>query len=545
MTPSSKTIRAIGLTSVLLFGLVLVSRTAHSAIAPLVSPLTSISDGVSSPLRLASDQSGALYVTDPRGGGILMYRNDGTLLKAIPTASKPLGIAIALNGDLLVSQGTSVVVLNKTSGTQTTQFGTFTKANGIAVDANGTIYVTDSSNNCVQVFSPGYAPLTTGVAAAGKPANSFGTLGQLAGQFMQPTGITYEKQANQLAVVDTLNGRVQFFSPTGAYIKTLGSFGSGPLLFTSPQAIAFEYSPSDGSLSRIYVADAYQSNIQVIDAATGSFLSYVGSYGSVNGKLITPGDVLFDTFDSLNFRLIVPSGSGALALFGIDKVTGRCGSANGGLFGAPPAAGLCSYGLVANFSGSGPWNWTCAGQNGGTSSTCSANLPTHQLNLTIATASGGSGYVTINPAGITCASGVCSNVFGSANSVDLIPFANADSLFSGWSGDCGGTANCTLGMSVDRNATATFSVNPRSRVSGIYYGTLSKAYEAIGVSAIGTIEAQAQTFIENLSLNRGSAVTLLGGYDSGYGAVRTGYTTLSGTLLLGSGSLIVDRLVVK
>lgn len=318
MTSIGRVIRIAGVATAVLLSCYSHYDLARAATAPMVTTLFSITEGVSTPVRAATDQLGNFYVTDPRGGGILVYNNAGRLLRKIPLPASPLGIAIALNGDLLVSQGGSVAVVNPMTGTIASSFGTFKKANAIAVDPSGFIYVTDSLDNCVQVFSAAYAPAATGAAAAGKPVNSFGSAGKLNGQFQQPTGISYEKAANQLAVADTLNGRVQFFTTSGLYQKSIGSFGAGPLKFTSPQAAAFEYSSDGKSLTRIYVADSFQSNLQVIDAATGSFSRYIGSYGLTGGKLVTPGDVLFDRFDSNNKRLLVTNGTGALTLFGID-----------------------------------------------------------------------------------------------------------------------------------------------------------------------------------------------------------------------------------
>jgi len=318
MTSMRIMFRRICLTASVMIGLTAPQHLAHSAQSPVVSTLSAITEGVSTPVRAASDPLGNIYVTDPRGGGVLKYNHAGRLLRKI-TASTPMGIAVASNGDLLVSQGNTIAVINPATETIASTFGTFTKANGIAVDSNGFIYVTDSLNNCVQVFNSSYAPSATGIAAPGKPQNSFGTKGTQNGQFLQPTGITYEKISNQLAVVDTLNGRVQFFSTAGVFQKIIGSFGAGPLKFTSPQAVAFEYTNNERTLSRIYVVDSFQSNVQVIDGATASFIRYIGSYGLTGGKLVTPGDVMLDRFDPLNKRLIITNGSGALTLFGIDE----------------------------------------------------------------------------------------------------------------------------------------------------------------------------------------------------------------------------------
>lgn len=545
MVHSTKIIPILGLAIFILLGTALLPSKAHSAAAPLVSSLSSITAGASTPVRLATDLSGNIFVTDPRGGGVLKYDNSGNLLQTISTLKTVFGIAIAQNGDLLVSQGTSVAVLNKTTGALLSQFGAFTSSNGIAVDSIGNIYVTDSLNNCVQIFNSAYAPVNSGVAAAGKPANSFGTVGRATGQFMRPTGISYEKNSNLLAIVDTLVGQIQFYSTTGVYQYSIGSFGVGPLKFTSPQGIAFEYAKDDKTLNRIYVVDSFQSNVQVIDAATGVFLSNISGYGLTNGKLVTPGDVLYDRFDPLNNRLFVSNGSGALALFSIDMITGICGTANNGFFTAAPTANLCKNGSVINYSGTGPWNWSCSGQNGGTTATCSASLLTHRATVSIIVSNGGSGSVTSNPRGINCLSGVCSADVTAGSTIILMPLANAGSTFAGWSGDCSGsgTGNCSINMVADHSATATFSIIPKALVNNTPFGTLTDAYAAINV--IGTISSQALIFNENLILNKGSSVTLLGGYDSAYSSTRTGYTVLNGTLTINSGRLVVDRLIIK
>ena len=54
---------------------------------------------------------------------------------------------------------------------------------------------------------------------------------------------------------------------------------------------------------------------------------------------------------------------------------GVCGSSNAAPFTAAPASNLCSYGTPSAVSGTGPWRWTCAGDIGGTTASCSAYLP--------------------------------------------------------------------------------------------------------------------------------------------------------------------------
>src|SRR3989338_690792 len=53
-------------------------------------------------------------------------------------------------------------------------------------------------------------------------------------------------------------------------------------------------------------------------------------------------------------------------------VNGVCGSVNGTTVSSIPTTNLFSTGASSSVSGSGPWNWTCVGINGGTSASCSA-----------------------------------------------------------------------------------------------------------------------------------------------------------------------------
>lgn len=170
------------------------------------------------------------------------------------------------------------------------------------------------------------------------------------------------------------------------------------------------------------------------------------------------------------------------------------------------------------------------------------NMTQKQLSVTIQGLYGGGGSVNSNPSGIACSSGTCTANYASGTSVTLTPTANISSLFSAWSGNCTGSSNCTVSMTEDRSATASFSLIPRARVAGIPYGSLSSAY--VAVPASGVLEAQALIFVEDLSLNRGILFSLTGGFSSDY-STRNGYTTLQGRLTIGTGTVTIDRLVIK
>lgn len=294
----------------LAFLVISLAATAVATTVPSVVVQDSVIQGIRSPLRMAVDAAGNVYVTDSLLNAVLKYDASGRLLQQFKTVGSPQGIAVESDGTMIVGEGDFVALL-ATDGHEVSRLGSgsgqFKMANGIALDAAGFIYVVDSLDNCVQVFN-----------ANGVYVRRFGSFGAAAGQFSTPTGIAYEKNANELAVVDTRNGRVQFFGLDGVYHRTVGSFGANPLKFTAPQGVAFEYSNDPTPLlKRMYVVDTFQSLVQAIDMTVSpvAFLSNIGSYGSSNGKLMVPSDV---QFDQVHGRLMVVNGYGNVTVYGID-----------------------------------------------------------------------------------------------------------------------------------------------------------------------------------------------------------------------------------
>jgi uncharacterized repeat protein (TIGR01451 family) len=84
---------------------------------------------------------------------------------------------------------------------------------------------------------------------------------------------------------------------------------------------------------------------------------------------------------------------------------------------------------------------------------------THTLEMTLA--GDGGGTVTSDPAGIDCGSD-CSEDYAAGTLVTLSADPDEGSTFTGWSGDCTGTASCVLTMDAARSVTATFTAESPS-----------------------------------------------------------------------------------
>ncbi|MCX6721666.1 MAG: discoidin domain-containing protein, partial [Candidatus Staskawiczbacteria bacterium] len=96
-------------------------------------------------------------------------------------------------------------------------------------------------------------------------------------------------------------------------------------------------------------------------------------------------------------------------------VNGVCGSANGGLFIGAPTTNLCSTGTASIVSGAGPWTWSCLGSGtGATTASCSTYTSTAPPSVAgVCGSANGQAVSTVPTGSALCASGTVSNLSGS------------------------------------------------------------------------------------------------------------------------------------
>lgn len=151
---------------------------------------------------------------------------------------------------------------------------------GLTVGLDGLLYVADSLNHRIQVFdSDGVLVNSWGAFEVGERGTATG------GNFNQPWGIATGPDGN-IYVADTWNHRVQVFTPEGEFVRTWGQLGqldaaANPTDFWGPRDVAVD---GDGL---VYVADTGNKRIRVY-TAEGDWLRDIGSGGSAAGQLNEP-----------------------------------------------------------------------------------------------------------------------------------------------------------------------------------------------------------------------------------------------------------------
>jgi len=167
-------------------------------------------------------------------------------------------------------------------------------------------------------------------------------------------------------------------------------------------------------------------------------------------------------------------------------VNGACGSSNGTTVATIPATNFCTTGTATAVTGTGPWSWSCAGSNGGTTATCNASIQTYS----IAATSGANGTVVCTTPANNGAASTCTVT--PASGYQLATFTdNSIDKKASVTGNNYSITNVTTNHSI----VATFTLIQSTVVDG-----------ACGTSNIGTFSAAPTT---NLCTT-GTASTIIG-----------------------------------
>lgn len=165
------------------------------------------------------------------------------------------------------------------------------RASSIEIDREtGEIFALDAAACRVHVFDEAYAPL-----------RDFGGRGRDEGSFQFPEALALAP--DRVLVADTGNHRVQVLSREGRHRFSFGTWGFGDGQFVRPTGVAVDDD------ANIYVADADRHDIQKFDSE-GTFLASWGDRGEHPGFLARPMELAIHddrlyVADSRNHRIEV------------------------------------------------------------------------------------------------------------------------------------------------------------------------------------------------------------------------------------------------
>jgi sugar lactone lactonase YvrE len=215
--------------------------------------------------------------------------------------------------------------------------GEFDQPDGVAVGTDGQVYVADTYNHRVQVFT-----------ATGKFLGTWGSQGGGTGQFNYPRGLAVGADG-AVYVADTFNHRIQKFDGNGGHLLTWGSFGTGNDQFKFPDGVAV-HDDGVGNVT-VYVADTDNFRIQRF-TGSGVPQGSWGGEGTNPGQFMYPFDVAVDAdgfvyvADSLNHRVQKFQGNGTfLTMWGKNGGDGTMGTGDGE-FSQPEGLAVNAAGFV-------------------------------------------------------------------------------------------------------------------------------------------------------------------------------------------------------
>ncbi len=213
------------------------------------------------PKGLGVDREGLVVVNEPHysrinhfspGGGLVTrWGNHGTNGGQL---AFPRAVAVNSRNEIYLSEYGLVERVQRFSARGERWLGAFgsagsgpgqlNRAEGLCIDARDRVYVADSCNHRIQVFS-----------ATGEFLHAYGSPGTGTGQLSYPYDICVDALGFQF-VCEFGNSRIQVFDPDGRPVEIIGGPGSAPGRFNNPWGVALD------PAGNLYVADALNHRVQ-------------------------------------------------------------------------------------------------------------------------------------------------------------------------------------------------------------------------------------------------------------------------------------------
>lgn len=213
------------------------------------------------PKGMSVDRDGNIVVVEPHYTRVNHFRPDGELVLEWGEEGRepgrlifPRSVAVTSEGEMWISEYSFAERIQRFSpdgsrfldsiGSFGHDPGELNRAEGICVDASDTLYVADSCNHRVQVFS-----------ADGEFLRAYGRSGTGPGEMSYPYDIRVDAEGRQF-VCEFGNSRIQVFNQHDEVVEIIGGSGRDPGEFNNPWSIALD------SRGNLIVADSLNHRVQ-------------------------------------------------------------------------------------------------------------------------------------------------------------------------------------------------------------------------------------------------------------------------------------------
>jgi len=256
-----------------------------------------IGPGERSPVYLATDSAGRVFVTDRVQHAIFVYDSDGTYLDTVLSPDLTLSAYVSKHvGDVQTDIAFAYNVFEpyvyyKKSGEMDQTLPAPAPAGwsplGVRIDGTDNMLLTNVAGDLHAVY------VTLDGSWQDSTENMFGAHGQGNGQFSFPNAAVTDSRG-RIHVTDSNNGRISVWDEQGNFLSHFGQ-GAGSGALSLPRGAAID------RRNRLHVVDTVGQSVKVYDVSGTKphFLFAFGDWGLDDGQFNYPNDIALDATSRL------------------------------------------------------------------------------------------------------------------------------------------------------------------------------------------------------------------------------------------------------